>query len=261
MGRRRRRRPSRRGLAPGLVGPAHPYLGHRHRPAGAGPGHPGPAGGPPPRRPVCSPWRSTRPGPAATGCWPSAPGPYGELDQARSGLHRAQQVLSDLQAGSGAYRGTEAGRAVSDLVGAQEALSAARWAAEHSSRRRERKAAAKQSAVAAGRLADAERRWQEHVAPEAARLQAVFHERQLAVDTLLAPYERQLGRSTRLAELGSGFGRDARRFAAGLDGYRARLELAKGGAPEHRTGTSYRSSRFQAAHSQPPVGRDAGPGL
>jgi hypothetical protein len=200
---------------------------------------------------------------------PAGPGPpattasggrgRGELDQARSALHRAKQDLSDLQAGSGAYRATEAGRAVSDLAGTQEVLTATRWAAEHSPRRRERKAAAKESAIATGRLADAERRWQEHVAPDAARLQAVLHERQLEVDTLLAPYERQFARSRHLAELGSGFGRDARRLAAGLDGYRARLELANTRAPEHRTGTSYRSSQVQATHYQPPLGRDAGP--
>ncbi len=45
-----------------------------------------------------------------------------ELAAARAALGRAEQDLADLRAGEGAYRGTEAGRAVSDLARAQVSL-------------------------------------------------------------------------------------------------------------------------------------------
>lgn len=93
-----------------------------------------------------------------------------ELAEARAGLLSAEQQLSDLQAGSGSYRGTEAGRAASDLVVAREALAGVKWAAEHSPHRRERRAAAREAVAAATELADAERRWQSYVLPEVARL-------------------------------------------------------------------------------------------
>ncbi len=47
------------------------------------------------------------------------PGRSGELGEAGAALARAEQGLSDLQAGDGAYSGTEAGRAVSDLARAR----------------------------------------------------------------------------------------------------------------------------------------------
>jgi hypothetical protein len=64
-----------------------------------------------------------------------------ELADARAALHRAEQDLSDLKVGRGAYSGTEAGRAVSDLARARGALTAATWAAEHSPRWRDGRAA------------------------------------------------------------------------------------------------------------------------
>ena len=103
------------------------------------------------------------------------PGRAGELGEARAALGRAEQDLSDLQAGDGAYSGTEAGRAVSDLARARAALTRAKWAAEHSPRWRERRAAAKESAAVAAQLADAEGRWQAYVAPEVARLEAAIY--------------------------------------------------------------------------------------
>ena len=62
------------------------------------------------------------------------PGRAGELGEARAALARAEQDLSDLQAGHGAYSGTEAGRAVSDLACGRAALTRAKWTAEHSPR-------------------------------------------------------------------------------------------------------------------------------
>ena len=89
-----------------------------------------------------------------------------------SPLARAEQDLSDLHTGAGTYRGTEAGRAVSDLARARAAVDQAKWTAEHSPRWRERRAAAKESAAVAVQLADVELCWEAHVAPEAGRLAA-----------------------------------------------------------------------------------------
>lgn len=184
-----------------------------------------------------------------------------ELAEARAALHQAEQDLSDLRAGSGDHVGTEAGRAVSDLARSQAALTATRWAAEHSPRRRERKDAAKESVAVAGQLADAERRWQAYVAPEAARLQVVIHERQEAVDGLAAQHERQVGRSRRLAELGKALEGAAHQFAFGLDGYRARLDSGGSRAPSNGTAASYRVPQVAATYHQPLVEHDLGPDM
>ena len=79
-----------------------------------------------------------------------------ELDATRARLARVEHDLSDLRAGAGTYRRTEAGRAVSDLARAQAGLGAAEWAAEHSRRWRDRRAATKESATLSAQVADAE---------------------------------------------------------------------------------------------------------
>ena len=55
-------------------------------------------------------------------------------------------------------------------------LTTANWAAGHSPRWRERRAAANESAAAAAQLADAEQRWGAYVCPEAARLEAAIYQ-------------------------------------------------------------------------------------
>ena len=184
-----------------------------------------------------------------------------EPAEARAALLRAEQQLSDLRAGTGAYRGTEAGRAASDLAGAREALAGARWAAEHSPRWRERRVAARESAVAAGELADAEQRWQAYVAPEASRLQAVLHERTRTVEALIAENERHTDRLRGLAELSAALGSDARQFAAGLGSYRDHLDVTGRQAPKHVRGSIYGVRHAPLGHGQPDVGNDLGPDL
>ena len=184
-----------------------------------------------------------------------------ELAEARASLLHAEQQLSDLQTGSGAYRGTEAGRAASDLAGAREALDSARWVAEHSPRRRERRAAARESMAAATELANAERRWQAYVVPEAARLRATLQERTRAVEALIAENERQADRSRRLGDLGATLGSDARQFAAGLASYRDHLDVTGSRAPRHVAGVMYGALHTPVSHHQPAVGHDIGPDL
>jgi hypothetical protein len=115
-----------------------------------------------------------------------------ELADTRAALHRAEQDLSDLKVGLGAYSRTEAGRAVADLAGARGALTATTWAAEHSPRWRDRRAAVKESDALACQLAEAGQRWQAHVAPEAGRLETAILEGRRVVDGLVARHERQV---------------------------------------------------------------------
>ncbi len=110
-----------------------------------------------------------------------------ELAEARAAVSRAEQDLSDLNAGNGAYSGTEAGRAVADGACAEGALNAASWAAEYGPRWRQRRAAARESTGSAAQLAEADRRWQAHGAPEAARLKAEIIERRRAVQEPVGP--------------------------------------------------------------------------
>ena len=179
-----------------------------------------------------------------------------ELAAARTALSRAEQDLADLQVGTGPYRRTEAGRAVSDLASAQASLIAAKWAAEHSPRWRGRRAAAKESAVVAGQLADAERRWRTHVAPELARLEAQVFEGQGAVGSLLAHQEAQAARWWPLAERGHALKRDVQRFAVGLTSYREGLDGKRTSAPKHVGGPLYPAPTATTA-----IDHDYGPGM
>ena len=152
------------------------------------------------------------------------PGRAGELGEARAALGRAEQDLLDLQTGKGAYSGTEVGRAVSDLALARAALTRATWAAEHSSRWRERRAAAKESATVAAQLADTEGRWKAYVAPEVARLEAAIDAARQGIERLVGSQEREAARWGRLAERGHIIGRAAGQFADGLAVYREALD-------------------------------------
>jgi hypothetical protein len=155
----------------------------------------------------------------------------GELGQARAALGRAEQDLLDLQAGNGAYSGTEMGRAVSELTSARAALAKSEWVAEYSPRWRERRTAAKESAAAAARLADAEGRWQDCVAPELARLEGAIYEARQDVECLAASQEREAARWGHLAERGHAVGRAADQFAVGLAVYRDELDGEKRHSP------------------------------
>jgi hypothetical protein len=82
-------------------------------------------------------------------------------------------------------------------AGAREGVAAARRAAEHSPRWRERRVAGRESMAAAAELADAELRWRSYIVPEAARLQTVLDGRTRSVEVLSAENARQVERSRR----------------------------------------------------------------
>jgi hypothetical protein len=146
------------------------------------------------------------------------------LADARAVLHRTRQARADLDTGLGVYEHTDAGRAVSDLVQAQAALPAARWRAEHGSRWRARHAAAKEATSWAEREAGAQRRFQSHVAPEAARLNNEITRHQAAVEQLASRFERQRVASALTGETSRNLHRTISRLTAGLDTHRDRLD-------------------------------------
>ena len=111
-------------------------------------------------------------------------------------MQRARQARADLDTGAGVYHDSEAGRAVRDLRDAQRAGERARWEAEHAPRWRERRAAAKQAATWAEREADASQRWQTHVAPEIARLDADIQQLENTIADLVTRAEKQRSRET-----------------------------------------------------------------
>jgi glucose/arabinose dehydrogenase len=166
-----------------------------------------------------------------------------------------------LQTGDGTYRGTEAGRAASDLTRAPAALTRAKWKAEHGPRWRERRAAAKKSANVAGQLADAEQRWRAYVVPEAARLEAIIGAARQVIDGLVRSQERESARRGQLARRGHSAGRAAARFADGLAVYREALDDGK----SHTLSRGQRPLRpapwVAPVHHQPTVERDIGPDI
>ena len=112
-------------------------------------------------------------------------------------------------------------------------MTRAKWGAEHSPRWRERRAAAKETAAAAARVADAEGRWQAYAAPEMARLEAAIYEARQDVEGLVASQESEAARWWLLADRGHVAGRTAQRFAVGLAGYREVLDGEKSHTPKH----------------------------
>jgi hypothetical protein len=145
-----------------------------------------------------------------------------ELAKARAALHHAEQARVDLLAGQGAYLGTEEGQAVADLARAEAGLAAARREAENGSHWWARRAEAKEAAACAERHADARRRWLDHVAPEAARLDAAIGLRRDELARLNASVDRQAARFAVVT--------DQRKLHQGFVGVLvARLELYRHG--------------------------------
>ena len=139
---------------------------------------------------------------------------------ARAAQEHAQQARADLATGSGVYQHTDAGRAVADLTSAQIALTAAQRTAEDSQGWRDRRSSAKQLAGLIQREAEAHQSWKTHVAPEAARLDALIARLQDSTEQLTACEDRQEEAAQKLAEQARNLRRRAARLAVGLDAYR-----------------------------------------
>ena len=225
-------------------------------------------------------------------------GSAAELAEARAALHHAEQARVDLLAGRGAYLGTEPGQAVADLgltpvgqrgVGillerfterdarlahvldacdqiadlarAEAGLATARRAAENGSHWWARRAEAKEAAAWAERHGDARRRWLDHVAPEAARLDAAIGRRRDEVERLNASVDRQAARSAGVTDqrrLTQGF---ARVLVARLELYRHGLDSPGRPAVGHGGRPVYPPLGMPSIYSAPTPHHDRGPDL
>jgi hypothetical protein len=184
-----------------------------------------------------------------------------ELIEAKAVLHQAERARADLLAGQGVYLGTKAGQAVADVARAETGLAGTRREAEHGSHWWARRAAAKEAAGWAERQADARQRWQDHVAPEVARLDATIGLRRDELERLNAGVGRQAARSAMLT--------DRRRVTQGIvaglgarvEQYRDRL-YSPGRQPVGRAVLPvYPPFGAPTVHPAPAPGRDHGPDL
>ncbi len=190
------------------------------------------------------------------------------LSDAREALRHLEQARADLDTGSGIYRCTEAGKAVVDVAHARGRLAEAQGTAKYASRWRDRHAASRDTSRWAALETDASRRWQDHVAPEAERLDYRIAEHQVAVEALAARHDRRQAARVGLAHDALGIRRDAARTAAGLDRYRDRLDGVRRkpaacsfGPGPLRTPDSYQPADDQADSGHPPTEKRTGPGM
>jgi len=159
---------------------------------------------------------------AVSGVAPSDLGPA--LTEAREALRRAEQARADLAAGGGSYLNTEAGKAAADLARARAGLADAQGNAAYAPRWRDRRTATRDIGRWAALEADASQRWQDHVAPEAERLDHQITEHRAAVGALAARHDRRQAANAGFVSDALGLRRNADRLAAGVDAYRARLD-------------------------------------
>jgi hypothetical protein len=188
-------------------------------------------------------------------------GSAAELAEARAALHHAEQARVDLLAGRGAYLGTEPGQAVADLARAEAGLATARRAAENGSHWWARRAEAKEADAWAEHHTDARRRWLDHVAPEAARLDAAIGRRRDEVERLNASVDRQAARSAGVTDqrrLTQGF---ARVLVARLELYRHGLDSPGRPAVGHGGRPVYPPLGMPSIYSAPTPHHDRGPDL
>lgn len=152
------------------------------------------------------------------------PGCGDDILHAQRRLHTAKQDRADLEAGRGVYVDTNAGRAARDLREARRAKEQASWEAEHAPRRKDRRRASDQIGAWAERQADAERRWQLHVVPEATRLDDLIHSYQLQIERLEARADRERERYSASVHRTLEHADTSRKMARVISVYRDRLD-------------------------------------
>jgi hypothetical protein len=164
-------------------------------------------------------------------------------------------------AGRGNHVGTKAGQAVSDVARAKAGLAGVRQEPEHGLHSWARRTAAKEAFAGAERQADARQRWQDHVAPELSRLDAVVGLRADELRRLNASVKGQTTRSATVVH--------QRRVAqgiivglgAGVGQYRDRLD-SSGQQPVERAGLPvYPPFGAHSFYHAPAPGCDPAPDL
>jgi hypothetical protein len=182
-----------------------------------------------------------------------------ELAEAEGALDRARQQRSELATGTGVYAGTDAGRTVADMGEARRALTAARWAAVHATRRPERRDAAKQITALQAADTDTGRRWEAHVDPEAARLDHEIARLQATVEQLSAHDQRRTQATRAVVDSGIEHQREAKQLARRLDDHRNHLD---GAGPAIQAAARHQHRRAVTPDlGHEPAEVQAGPGI
>lgn len=182
-----------------------------------------------------------------------------QLAEAQASLDRARQDRSDLDTGEGVYAETDAGRAVVDAAHARHALTAVRWTAARRTRRRDRRDAAKQIPALETADADAGRRWEAHVDPEAARLDHHIDRLDATVKHLAGRDERRATAIRSVIEAGFEHQRAAKQLARRLDAHRNHLDRPE---PPRRAAARHHLVPLAAPQlGHEPPGVDAGPAV
>ena len=142
------------------------------------------------------------------------------LAEARDALDGTRRARTDLAAGCGVYRHTDAGRAVAELTSAHVARTIAQQTAEDSQSWRNRRSAAKHLEGCSQREAQALKSWGTHVAPEIARLDNLIVAQKATLEQLIARHERQETTARQLLEEAGSLQRSASRLAGRLEEHR-----------------------------------------
>jgi len=153
---------------------------------------------------------------------PADPSP--RLDAASATLARLRRERADLGSGTGAHGQTAAGQAVTDLRIALAELRSAEQAAQGSGSWRGRRAARRSLPLLAEAAGHAQRRWDDLIAPELARLDGEVASVEAEAEQLAAALQRYRVGAGEPARRWLEAQRSAGTLASGLDAYRDQLD-------------------------------------
>ena len=152
------------------------------------------------------------------------PDPSPRLGAATATLARLRRERADLESGTGAYGQTAAGQAVTGLRDALAELNSAQQAAQGSRSWRGRRTARRSLPLLAGAAGHAQRRWDDLVAPELARLDGEVASAEADVGQLAASVQRYRAGAGEPARQWLHAQRSAGTLAQGLDAHRDQLD-------------------------------------
>ena len=153
---------------------------------------------------------------------PADPSP--KLDAATDTLTRLRRERADLESGTGVHGQTAVGQALKGLRDALAELRSAEQAAQGSSSWRGRRTARRSLPLLAEAAGHAQRRWDDLVAPELARLDGEVASAEAEVGQLAAARQRYRAGAGEPARRWLHAQRSAGALASGLDAYRDQLD-------------------------------------
>jgi conjugative relaxase-like TrwC/TraI family protein len=152
------------------------------------------------------------------------PDPSPKLDAATATLARLRRERAELECGSGVHEQTAAGQAVTDLRVALAELRSAERAAQGSGSWRGRRTARRSLPLLVDAAGHAQRRWDDLIAPELARLDGEVASVEAEVEQLAGAVRRYRAGAGEPAHRWLEAQRSARTLASGLDAYRDQLD-------------------------------------